>query len=305
MDAAWERQYGSGSRKWALGWRWNGRVPWPHRTLDQNEYGLPALRGQIRSFSPDVLIIRGHTFLDVEQLRDIKKEVGLLVGQFATYLDPRFDLASFDLILSSLPNLVDRFRKLSIKSEVLRLGFEPSISARVVSCKRKIDASFVGTVAADHTDRKILLTELSALFELEIWGSDPQGLGVEAIRKYRGQAWGLDMFQVLKDSLVTINHHEHWSSPEHANNMRMYEATGMGSLVITDYKTDLHRYFEPGEEVLVYRTPQECAELVRFALTDRSARDRIAAAGQRRTLREHTYLDRMKELVDILGDYVK
>jgi spore maturation protein CgeB len=82
--------------------------------------------------------------------------------------------------------------------------------------------------------------------------------------------------------------------------MRLYEATGVGTLLITDWKENLHELFEPGKEVIAYRTPEECGELIQYYLEHEVEREAIARAGQERTLREHTYYQRMQELVDII-----
>jgi len=86
----------------------------------------------------------------------------------------------------------------------------------------------------------------------------------------------------------------------YANNMRLYEATGVGTLLLTDSKQNLRELFEPGEEVVTYDGPEDLAEKIRYYLKHDEERRRIAAAGQARTLREHTYARRMKELVQIL-----
>ena len=59
--------------------------------------------------------------------------------------------------------------------------------------------------------------------------------------------------------------------------------------------------FELGKEVIAYRTPEECAELIWHYLEHESEREEIARAGQQRTLQEHTNYQRMQELVDIVG----
>ena len=84
--------------------------------------------------------------------------------------------------------------------------------------------------------------------------------------------------------------------------MRLYEATGMGCLLITDYKANLGEMFEPEKEVVAYRDSQECIDKMRFYLDDRNsgARADIMAAGRRRTLTDHTYRSRMANLVKII-----
>jgi spore maturation protein CgeB len=84
--------------------------------------------------------------------------------------------------------------------------------------------------------------------------------------------------------------------------MRLYEATGMGCLLVTDHKDNLGEIFEPGREIVSYRDEEECCDKVRYYVDDRHAseRARIMTAGQQRTLRDHTYGARMKHLVDLI-----
>jgi spore maturation protein CgeB len=86
--------------------------------------------------------------------------------------------------------------------------------------------------------------------------------------------------------------------------MRLFEATGMGTMLITDWKVNLHKMFEPGKEVITYRTAEECADLIHYYLEHDTERETIARAGQERTLREHTYYQRMRELDNFVGKYL-
>ena len=105
---------------------------------------------------------------------------------------------------------------------------------------------------------------------------------------YRGQAWGLEMYRVLAASRITLNVHIDMAGPA-AVNMRMYEATGVGTLLLTDDGVNLSELFEAGKEVVTYRTPQEAAEKVHYFLEHENERMAIAKAGQQRTLQNYTY----------------
>jgi len=111
------------------------------------------------------------------------------------------------------------------------------------------------------------------------------------------------MYDVLFKSRITLNSHVDVAQG-YAGNIRLFEATGSGALLITDWKKNLHEMFEAGTEILAYRSPDECRDLVEYYLSHDAERQAIAGAGQRRTLREHTYYQRMQELVDIIGKYM-
>jgi spore maturation protein CgeB len=118
-----------------------------------------------------------------------------------------------------------------------------------------------------------------------------------------GNAWGIEMYQVLHRSKITLNNHISIAD-NYANNMRLFEATGVGTMLITDWKENLGEMFDVGREVVAYRSPEECAELIQYYLKHDAERAAIARAGQERTLRDHSYFHRMQELVDIVRKYL-
>jgi spore maturation protein CgeB len=73
--------------------------------------------------------------------------------------------------------------------------------------------------------------------------------------------------------------------------------------LITDSKKDLHEIFNPGKEVVAYRTPEECVELIQYYLDHEDEGQAIARAGQERTIHEHTCYERTRELLDIVRKY--
>jgi spore maturation protein CgeB len=112
--------------------------------------------------------------------------------------------------------------------------------------------------------------------------------------------FGLAMYQLLHDSRITLNTHID-ISPRSASNMRLYEATGVGACLLTDWKDNLAELFEPEREVVTYRSADECVEKVRYLLDHEPERLAIAAAGQRRTLRDHTFTQRAALLHEIVS----
>jgi spore maturation protein CgeB len=107
------------------------------------------------------------------------------------------------------------------------------------------------------------------------------------------------MYEVLARSRVALNRHIDIADG-YANNMRLYEATGVGALLVTEARRNLAELFEPGGEVVAYEDESDLVEKLRHYLADDGERMRVAAAGQARTLREHTYANRIGELAAML-----
>ena len=164
--------------------------------------------------------------------------------------------------------------------------------------------AFVGSLGrGQHGRGNEVLARAAKDLPLSVWGVGvdewPDGSALRS--RYRGEAWGLEMFDVLGRTRVAVNRHIDVAEG-HANNMRLYEATGMGAALVTDAGSNLGELFAAGEEVVVYSRPAELVALVRELLGDTGARERIAAAGRRRTLTDHTYEQRMPELAAVLTE---
>jgi spore maturation protein CgeB len=71
--------------------------------------------------------------------------------------------------------------------------------------------------------------------------------------------------------------------------MRLFESTGMGSLLLTDNKINISDYFIPNEEILVYDNFQHASDLVKWVKDNPGKARKIAENGLKRTLQDHTY----------------
>ena len=111
------------------------------------------------------------------------------------------------------------------------------------------------------------------------------------------------MYNLLYNSRISLNRHIDVAE-NYANNMRLFESTGVGAMLITDYKDNLPELFKIGTEIETYRTKKELVEKVNYYLAHNKERAQIAKSGQKRTLKEHTYIKRMTELLKILSKYL-
>ena len=285
------------------GWRTQikkGFIPWPQR-VQSTDWVYTVLKAQVRHHRPDVLFIQNMNNTSSAFLEDVRPYVRLIVGQIACPISPAANFRPYDLILSSFPHFVEQFNREGLASEYFNLGFEPRLLAYLKKEEPKYQTVFVGGLTAQHMERIRLLSQIASAHPVDLWG-----YGIDTLEpklplhaSYHGQAWGLNMYNILYNSNIALNNHINVAGP-FANNMRLYEATGVGTLLITDYKDNLHTLFEPGSEVIAYSSAEECVELVNYYLAHEEERQAIARAGQQRTLQEHSYLQRMQELVNIV-----
>ena len=258
------------------------------------------LLAQIEEFRPDLVLNQDIFHVDTKLARRIKG-VGnpILVGQVGLVPSRGEDWSVYDLMISQLASIVRSFRALGVRSEVCHLAFEPAIlDALPAAPAADIDVSFVGTVSADHRQRIALLMAVAERYNLKLWGNLPQALPASSPlhRCFQGEVWGADMYQVLRRSRITLNSHIDLAGRE-AGNMRLFEATGVGTFLLTDHKDNLETLFELNREVVAWRSIDDCLRAIDHHLRDDQTRKAIARAGQAKTLAQHTYRHRAAEIL--------
>jgi hypothetical protein len=264
-----------------------------------------VLLAQARSFEPDVVYVQDLHYPSDVVLDGLRRHARLVVGQIASPPPGAARLRSFDFLLSSFPHFVERFRGLGIDSEYLRIGFDPRVAERLAhegDRRARYDVAFVGALnRTQHRQANGLLARAARRIPIDFWGYGLRGWPPwsPVRRRHHGEAWGVEMYRVLRDSQVALNRHIGLAG-RYANNMRLYEATGVGTLLLTDAKSNLTELFEPGLEVVTYASADELVERARHFLAHEPERQAIASAGQARTLREHGYDRRMIELANLL-----
>ena len=261
---------------------------------------------QIRRARPDVVYLQDLSLASRGFLEALRPLATLIVAQIASPVPEGAHLAGIDIMVSSFPHFVKRFREAGITSYYQPLAFDPRVLERTPEAPRDIEVSFVGGISLNHGKGLELLEKIAGAVAIDFWGYGAHYLSPESAiaGRHHGEAWGRDMFTLLRRSRITVNRHIDVAE-DAANNMRLFEATGCGALLITDYKDNLSELFEIGSEVVAYRTPEECAALIGYYLAHPEEAAAIARAGQARTLRDHGYPARMEQTARILERHLR
>jgi hypothetical protein len=265
---------------------------------------------QVEAYDPQVVYVQDTSFFARADLDAFRREGRFVGGQLASPAPPLELLRGYDLIVTSFPHFLERFAAEGIDSAYLPLAFDTAVLDRLraagidpePAADRPHEVAFVGGVDPRvHAAGTSLLERAAIESPIDVWGYGAEALpSASPLRgHHHGEAWGLDMYEVLAQSRIVLNRHIDVAE-DFANNMRLYEATGAGALLLTDAKRNLGDLFVPGEEAVTYRDADDLiAQLQRLRLDD-DERIAIAVAGHNRTLRDHTYGHRMQQLAEIL-----
>jgi len=109
-------------------------------------------------------------------------------------------------------------------------------------------------------------------------------------------------FKDLKKIYHTVKININISRPQvkTALNQRLFDVPASGGFLLTDYRKDLDRYFEVGKEIDCFRSPAELREKIGYYLCRPELRTRMKEAARKRVMKEHTYKNRMEELINIV-----
>jgi spore maturation protein CgeB len=106
--------------------------------------------------------------------------------------------------------------------------------------------------------------------------------------------FGKNMYSVLRKSKILVN--QHIEDTDYAGNMRLFEGTGSGCLMITDHKKELEKLFIIDEEVITYKNSDELFKKIEIYLQNLTELKKIAKKGQEKTMSNHNYSNRINEL---------
>jgi spore maturation protein CgeB len=142
--------------------------------------------------------------------------------------------------------------------------------------------------AAQLPDRRMLIGGSG-------WGDKPMPANVQ----YLGHVYTADhnAFNCTPRAVLNISR-ESMARYGFSPATRVFEAAGAAACVITDAWEGLETFFEPGTEMLVARSGDEVAQIVRELDAQRA--HAIGQAACRRVLAEHTYAHRAAQLDEVL-----
>jgi len=182
----------------------------------------------------------------------------------------------FDKTYFAQKMLIDYAKSYGIRDiEWLPLACEPDIHSDL-NMKRDIDVGFVGKL---NKKRRILFKTLKNSLKNVKFGI------------YNG-LYGRDMARIYSTSKIVIN-----PSIRKDINMRTFEATGCGALLLNEDVKWLKELFRIGKEIDTYTDVEHLMDKIRFYLRRDGIRERIAEQGKRRSLSEHTYEKRVSHLL--------
>jgi hypothetical protein len=266
---------------------------------------------QVNRFQPDVLHLGDPVLFDMGFVRKLKRKPTWVIGWRAAPTPDHVDWKGMDLLLSHLESGVKFAWKRGVRdARLFYPGFTRSMADAVAAEPAKYDVVFCGQWSDQHTRRNKLIAKVAKAslskerpfsFGLFLECGNPDELPSAVKQLNQGSRWGMDMHRSLRQGRIVLNA-EIDMAKGNAGNMRFFEATGVGSCLLTEHQENVGRYFESDKEIVTFSNADDCLIKIHDLLGNPERLESIANAGQRRCLSQHESGRQMDALLAMLAN---
>ena len=148
-----------------------------------------------------------------------------------------------------------------------------------------------------NIERTKLLTLLSGHFPVALYSDAPlpDAAGID----YRGTVdYWTQMPKVFYNSRINLN--VTMRNIRTGLPLRMFDIMGCEGFLLTNYQAEIASLFEPGRDLAVYESFDDCLKKAGYYLEHEDERRTIAENGYRKICAHHTYDHRIAEMFEIL-----
>ncbi|NMQ19281.1 hypothetical protein E4P82_08815 [Candidatus Competibacter phosphatis] len=287
----------------------NGNTPllglwakWQERTSAGSEWMLARFERVLARFRPELVLVAGVFGVPPDYYRLLYAQarrpvIAGLVGDRFPATDSRGRADRCDRLYYTDTRFFRDAEAAGFTTggRYLPLAADPELF-RPARVTRQPEVLFVASRTAF---RETVVRGLAA--PARIVGTDWSDLAQEGFHRVRNRKIGRTRLVRLYQRHVAVLNARNEANVEHGLNQRSFEPPACGAVVLNDDLVDLPRCFEPGREILVYRNADELNALIARLRREPEFASRVAAAGRRRVLAEHTYTHRITTILNDLG----
>lgn len=256
---------------------------------------------EIKQLSPDFVLVAKGLHLSREVLQQVRENGAYLINwnpdDFLNMKNSSDKLVAsipdYDMIVSPREHRFPRYKELGAKELLWIDWYYIRGLHQYEPCEKKIEASFCGSWSPT---REEFIRQLNVRFH--IWGSSWEK-SAASFRKshdvYREILSQREMAKVFATSKFNLNMLTHENKD--LTNLRIFEVTASGGLLLTESNESTSKYLEDGKEVLMYSSVKDANRI----LSQRLDHEAIALAGMTRIVNNgNSFDDRVASLLEAI-----
>lgn len=284
----------------------------------------------VQAEAPDVLFAFMYTDeFDTETLDTIKKTTSTkTVGWFADDYWRFFNYSKhwaehLSYVVTTCPEAIDWYRKAGYSNVILsQWACNPTIYKRL-DASQDINISFIGQhkpararmvdalvkqgiavetfgfgwqtgrLSQDALIQTIARTKINLNLNVRGGLLSPAVIGRLFLKRSRNR--------LVPDFHLFDNIQAYMHFPTLHTHARPFELAGAGGFVISGYSKGIERYYEEDKEMVFYHSESDLAVKIKYYLGHSQEREAIREAGYARTLKDHTYDRRLRDIFQAMG----
>ncbi|MDA8235170.1 MAG: glycosyltransferase [Clostridia bacterium] len=307
---------------------WIHSLPWGlenlgHQVKILTEIREDSLTRALKDFRPDLVFTVGwgrlHGKDNLKTLRKVLKAHGAFhaywtvedIDNIETWSIPYVKRTEPDLVFTINGSCLHRYQEMGIPAAFLDFGCNP-----VIHHNKEPQKEYSADIAmVAHTwefwinyravsMNMLLRPLLNKGYDLAVWGKGwrqvPEEVDFRVPEKFlRGSmAWEETAKVFSSAKIVLAPQNEYRFTTQVA--MRTFEIMGSQGFMISPRTTALEKMFTNGKHLMLVDTPEQTLEVVKYYLKHPEEREAIAKEGQAEVYRNHTYIHRAKQVVEVV-----
>ncbi len=230
------------------------------------------------------LYTEGHNYYDriKEKISDYSR------GYIEGLMKAQMEVSGIDLVEKSLPGNV-------MKDMIDALGAKPNYDG--VETYEYIYSNYVVNRKITATERTEILTMIGEKYPVTLYTGDASFKAKNITNKGK-----IDYYEhmpyVFKNSDVNLN--ITLRSIQRGIPLRCMDIMGCGGFLLTNFQEDLLNFFVPGEDFVYYESRSDLMDKLDYYLTHEDERMKIAGNGYEKVKANHTYKNRVVEMLEIV-----
>jgi len=300
----WETHYIVLNNAWA-------QVRWAneHGKVDVKSLSEILLH-QINDIEPDVLFISDIPGFDFSLIPHFKKRP-LIVAWLATVINHELPWHEIDVILSGISDVRNQIHALGARAAEKFMSAAPYHFQTNKSHSLTNSIAFAGSfIPGIHDDRAQQVDRLSHHISngnIDVYTANPFALSEGSRVNFYPPVYGRELVNTYANYGIVLDARgnfdlSHKKILAETANMRIFEATKAGSLLITENSPNLSEYFKIDQEIVTYNDFEELKDKIDYYSREENAAQRqaIARRGRERTIKDHSIESRAIWLEKIL-----